>query len=177
MPKHARLRQAILDAVEACELPVDTKLAGKRELSEQLGLSLGTTQKALGRLMDAGFFERRQGHGSFVGSSRIYLPASRFARLLRMAAKRLADTNLQAVLATEFSAPTLHSEGLARMVPLDVTDALLMGVPAGTMGLQVDITGHSFGRQAISFHQMHIPPTPYALKFDFNPPSAGSATL
>jgi DNA-binding GntR family transcriptional regulator len=244
MPKHARLRQAIVDAVEAGELPVGAKLAGERELSSLLGLSLGTTQKALGRLMDEGFLERRQGHGTFIGSSRqpiagswhfrfyppeggrelpvfatvlerrletgdgpwqavlgpdrkgyvmlrrsldiggkfictsrIYLPASRFARLLRMAAKRITDTNLKAVLANEFSAPTLHSDGLARMVPLDAADALQMGVAAGTMGLQVDITGRSFGRQPISFQQMHIPPTPYALKFDFNPPSPDTASL
>jgi GntR family transcriptional regulator len=244
MPKHARLRQAIIDAVENGELPVGTKLAGERELSESLGLSLGTTQKALGRLMDEGFLERRQGHGTFVGSSRqpisgswhfrffppeggrelpvfatvlerrletnagpwqtvlgpdpkgyvmlrrsldiggkftctsqIYLPASRFSRLLRMAAKRIADTNLKAVLATEFAAPTLQSDGLARMAPLDEADARLMGVPAGTVGLQVHIIGRSFGRQPISFQQMHIPPTPYALKFDFNPPSASSAAL
>ena len=70
MPKHARLRQVIIDAVEAGELPVGSKLAGERELSQSLGLSLGTTQKALGRLMDEGFLERRQGHGTFVGSSR-----------------------------------------------------------------------------------------------------------
>jgi hypothetical protein len=94
-----------------------------------------------------------------------------------MAAKRITDTNLKAVLANEFSAPTLHSDGLARMVPLDAADALQMGVAAGTMGLQVDITGRSFGRQPISFQQMHIPPTPYALKFDFNPPSPDTASL
>lgn len=244
MPKHARLRQVIIDAVEAGELPVGTKLAGERELSEALGLSLGTTQKALGRLMDEGFLERRQGHGTFVGSSRqpisgswhfrffppeggrelpvfatvlerrletgdgpwqavlgpdrkgyvmlrrsldiggkftctsqIYLPASRFSRLLRMAAKRISDTNLKAVLATEFAAPTLQSDGLARMAPLDAADARLMGVPPGTIGLLVHIVGRSFGRQPISFQQMHIPPTPYALKFDFNPPCAANATL
>jgi len=244
MPKHARLRQAIVDAVESGELPVGTKLAGERELSEALGLSLGTTQKALGRLMDEGFLERRQGHGTFIGSSRqpiagswhfrffppdggrelpvfttvlerrletgdgpwqavlgpdrkgyvmlrrsldiggkfictsqIYLPASRFARLLRMATKRVTDTNLKSVLATEFAAPTLQSDGLARMAPLDAADAQLMGVPPGTIGLQVAITGRSFGRQPISFQHMCIPPTPYALKFDFNPPGPDNATL
>lgn len=237
MPKHARLRHAIIEAVEAGELPVGSKLIGERGLSESLGLSLGTTQKALGRLMDEGFLVRRQGHGTFVGSTRqpitgswhfrffppdggrelpvfatilerrlepregpwsevlgpdrkgyvmlrrsldvggkftctsqIYLPASRFGRLLRMAAKRLSDTNLKAVLATEFAAPTLQSDGLARMAPLDAADARLMCVAPGTMGLRVDITGRSFGRQPITFQHMHVPPTPYALRFDFNPP-------
>jgi DNA-binding GntR family transcriptional regulator len=244
MPKHARLRQAVIDAVESGELAVGSKLAGERELSASLGLSLGTTQKALGRLMDEGFLVRRQGHGTFIGSthqpiagswhfrffspdggrelpvfatvlerrletqdgpwsavlgpdrkgyvmlrrsldiggkftctSRIYLPASRFGRLLRMAARRLTDTNLKSVLATEFAAPTLQSDGLACMAALDAADALLMGVTPGTMGLRVDITGRSFGRQPITFQHMVVPPTPYALKFDFNPPGPETANL
>lgn len=236
-PKHARLRQAIVDAVEAGELPAGAKLAGERELSALLGLSLGTTQKALGRLMDEGFLVRRQGHGTFVGSarqpiagswhfrffpadggrelpvfatvlerrlelregpwsavlgpdpkgfvmlrrsldiggkftctSRIYLPASRFGRLLRMAARRLTDTNLKAVLAQDFASPTLQSDGLASLAPIDTDDAAVIGVAPGTMGMQVHITARSFGRQPISFQCMRVPPTPYALKFDFQPP-------
>jgi DNA-binding GntR family transcriptional regulator len=238
MPKHARLRHAIIGAVEAGELPVGTKVTGERELSEALGLSLGTTQKALGRLMDEGFLVRRQGHGTFVGSertpiagswhfrfvrpeggpelpvfativerslergpgpwsevlgpdpkgyvmvrrrldvggrfhcaSRMYLPASRFGRLLRMAEKRLADANLKTVLANEFSAPTLQSEGLAYLAEADADEATLMGVRPGTAGLRVHITGRSFGRVPITFQLMSVPPTPYALKLDFNPPS------
>lgn len=244
VPKHARLRQAIIDAVEAGELAAGAKLAGERELSAALGLSLGTTQKALGRLMDEGFLVRRQGHGTFVGSSRrpisgswhfrffapeggrelpvfatvlerrlerdegpwsrvlgedpkgyvmmhrrldvggkfrcssrIYLPASRFARLLRMAEKRVADTNLKAVLASEFAAPTLQSDGLARLAPLDVAEAQVIGVAPGSMGLAVDITGRSFGRQPITFQHMYVPPNPYALKFDFNPPHPDDAAI
>jgi GntR family transcriptional regulator len=237
MPKHARLRRAIMDAVEAGELPAGSRLAGERELSTLLGLSLGTTQKALGRLMDEGFLVRRQGHGTFVGStrrpiagswhfrfyppdggrelpvfatvlerrletqmgpwsavlgpdpkgyvmlrrsldiggkftctSRIYLPASRFARLLRTAAKRLTDTNLKAVLAQDFAAPTLQSDGLASLAPIEAEDAGIIGVAPGSLGLQVRITARSFGRQPISYQCMWVPPTPYALKFDFHAP-------
>ncbi len=240
MPKHARLRQAIIGAVQAGELPVGCKVTGERELSGALGLSLGTTQKALGRLMEEGFLVRRQGHGTFVGSmrqpisgswhfrfsapeggpelpvfatvverrlvqaegpwsavlgpdtkgyvmvrrqldigdgafhcaSRMYLPASRFARLLRIAERRLADTNLKAVLANEFAAPTLHSDGLAFLREMPAQDAALAGVQAGTLGLQVHITGRSVGRVPITFQVMSVPPTHYALKLDFNPPRA-----
>ena len=70
LPKHARLREAIVAAVQAGELPAGSKFAGERELSESLGLSLGTTQKALGRLVEDGFLVRRQGHGTFVGRAR-----------------------------------------------------------------------------------------------------------
>jgi DNA-binding GntR family transcriptional regulator len=242
-PKHARLREAVIGAVEAGELPVGTKLAGERELSQALGLSLGTTQKALGRLMDEGFLVRRQGHGTFVGSERrpiagswhfrfqaltggpelpvfativerrlerdagpwsqalgpdpkgyvmirrgvnvddkftcasqLWLPASRFARLLRMAAARLADINLKSVLANEFQAPTLHSEGLARVVAFEPAIAAAMSVPAGTHGMEIHIVGRSFGRVPISFQRMFVPPSPYALKLDFNPPPDDAST-
>jgi GntR family transcriptional regulator len=70
LPKHTRLREAIVGAVESGELPVGSKVTGERELSAALGLSLGTTQKALGRLMDEGFLVRKHGHGTFVASQR-----------------------------------------------------------------------------------------------------------
>lgn len=238
-PKHARLREAIIGALEAGELAVGSQLTPERELSEALGLSLGTTQKALGRLMDEGFLVRRQGHGTFVGSdrksiagswhfrfvppeggeelpvfttilerrlvrdegpwsralgndpkgyvmvlrqvdvggeftcaSRMYLQASRFGKLLRMAEKRLADTNLKEVLAAEFRAPTLDSQGLAFVVPLTGQDAALAGVADGTTGLQVHITCRSVARQPITFQLMSVPPVRFPLKLDFNPPGA-----
>jgi DNA-binding GntR family transcriptional regulator len=237
-PKHLRLREAIIGAVEAGELEVGAKLAGERELSETLGLSLGTTQKALGALMGEGFLVRRQGHGTFVGRVRksvtgswhyrftppgggeelpvyiailerrietaeglwsealgpdpkgyvvirrradigegafhcansMYLPASRFARLLRMAEKRLADTNLKEVLSADFGAPTLQSDGLAYLRPAGKDDARVMGIAAATPCMHVHITGRSVGRVPITFQLMVVPPTAYGLKLDFNPP-------
>lgn len=243
MPKHARLRHAIIEAVEAGELPAGTKVMGERDLSHALGLSLGTTQKALSRLMDEGFLVRRQGHGTFIGSERrpiagswhfrfvapgggpelpvfativerslvkesgpwsdvlgpdpkgyvmirrrldigsqftcasqLYACATRFSRLLRMAEKRLAESNLKAVLADAFAAPTLYSEGFATVVTFDRDDTGLMGIAPGTAGLQVHITGRSFGRAPITFQRMTVPPTRYALKLDFNPPGAGPSS-
>jgi DNA-binding GntR family transcriptional regulator len=236
-PKHRRLREAIIGAVEAGELEVGAKLAGERELSETLGLSLGTTQKALGALMGEGFLERRQGHGTFVGrarksvagtwhyrfvppgggdelpvysailerrletaqgpwsevlgtdpkgyvvvrrradiggaffcASRLYLPASRFARLLRVAERRLTDTNLKEVLAADFGAPTLQSDGLAFLRPCGDDDAGVIGIAPGTPCLHMHITGRSVGRVPITFQLMVVPPTDHALKLDFNPP-------
>lgn len=236
-PKHRRLRDAIIGAVEAGELAVGAKLAGERELSESLGLSLGTTQKALGGLMGDGFLVRRQGHGTFVGrtrksvtgtwhyrflapgggeelpvystilerrletaqgpwsevlgpdpkgyvmvrrradiggafhcANRMYLPASRFARLLRTAEKRLTDTNLKEVLAEDFGTPTLQSDGLAFLRPVEFDDARVMGIEPGTPAMHVHITGRSVGRVPITFQLMVVPPTAYGLKLDFNPP-------
>jgi GntR family transcriptional regulator len=238
LPKHVRVRAAIVDAVNAGELPVGTKVKGERELTKLLGISLGTTQKALSRLMVEGFLTRRQGGGTFVGStrspvsrswhfrfladdgqselpifvsiverrliseagpwlealghdpkgyvclrrqidvsgkftcgSRIYLPASRFGRLMRMAEKRLNDVNLKAVLQAEFSAPTLTSDGIAHLVQIEPEDAGLAGVDPQSWGLQLDITGRTFGRVPITFQRIVIPPTGHGLKLDFVPPT------
>jgi len=242
LPKHARLRQAVINAIEAGDLSAGAKVMGERELSEALGLSLGTTQKALGKLMDEGFLVRKQGHGTFVGSDRrpiagtwhfrfvapeggpelpvfatitardhiseagawssalgadpkgyvqvsrrldvggkfvclsqMYLGATRFAKLLRIAEKRLADTNLKAILENEFSAPTLRSEGFATMVPLSLEDAAQLSIPAGTFGMQLDIVGHSFGHVPITFQRVLVPPTRFALKLDFFAPQSGNS--
>ncbi len=237
LPKHARLREAIVAAVHAGELRAGMKMAGERELSASLGLSLGTTQKALGRLVDEGFLVRRQGHGTFVGTarhpvagswhyrfvdtdgetelpvfttvlertivtdegpwshalgpddrgyvmllrrleiggrfectSRMYLPATRFARLRTIAARRLADTNLKSLLESEFAAPTLHSDGVAHVLRCPAADARLLNVAAGSPGLQVQICTYSFGRAPIAWQRMFVPATECGLKLDFNPP-------
>ena len=244
MPKHARLRAAVAEAVEAGEIPVGAKMMGERELSELLGVSLGTTQKALGRLVRDGFLVRRQGHGTFVGSARrpvsgswhyrfldddgvselpvfatilerrlvagegewsralgpdpagyamvrraldvggrltcasdLYLPASRFGKILRMAEKRLTDVNVKSLLESEFSAPTLHSEGVARVVALSAADCRVMGVAKGAWGLEIHIVSRSFGRVPITWQRMVVPPAPQGLKLDFHPPgSSGDAS-
>ena len=237
IPKHARLRTAVAEAVEAGELPIGTKMMGERELSQLLGVSLGTTQKALGSLVRDGFLVRQQGHGTFVGSARrpvsgswhyrflaedgvselpvfasilerklvtgegewsralgpdsqgyamirraldvdgrltcaseIYLPASRFGKILRMAEKRLTDVNLKKLLETEFAAPTLHSEGVANVVALPPEDCRVMRVPKSAWGLQIHIVSRSFGRVPITWQRMLVPPTPHGLKLDFHPP-------
>lgn len=237
-PKHVRLREAIIGAVRSGELPVGTKVTAERELSESLGVSLGTTQKALGRLTDEGFLVRRQGYGTFVGRARqpiagswhfrfvapeggpelpvfasildrslvqaqpdwarvlghddkgyvlvrrmldvggrfrccsnMYLAATRFGRLLRVAARRLSDTNLKGLLESEFSAPTLRSQGQCLSIPILDDDAQVVQVPTGTWGLRLDIVGYSFGHAPITFQRIVIPPTPCGLKLDFYPPA------
>ncbi|NLD53580.1 MAG: GntR family transcriptional regulator [Burkholderiaceae bacterium] len=238
LPKHARLRGAIMAAVKAGELTVGAKIPGERELSERLGVSLGTTQKALGRLVDEGFLVRRQGHGTFVGSvrrpvarswhyrfldedgqaelpvfatllerrvvdddgpwaaalgadpkgyvmvqrrldignrfacsSRLYLPASRFGRLLRVAARRLTDANLKTLLEKDFAAPTLASDGVAHVVHIGIEDATIMGVAPRSCGLQVHIVGRSFSSIPITFQRMLVPAVPHGLRLDFHPPA------
>ena len=115
--------------------------------------------------------------GRLTCASDLYLPASRFGKILRMAEKRLTDVNVKALLESEFSAPTLQSEGVARVVALSAADCRVMGVAKGAWGLEIHIVSRSFGRVPITWQRMVVPPTPQGLKLDFHPPgSAGDAS-
>ena len=242
LPKHARLRAALADAIEAGELPLGARLAGERELSEALGVSLGTTQKALGHLVADGFLVRRHGDGTFVGSGRrplgdswhyrfydrdgstelavyttileraivdddgpwvaalgpdpkgyvrlirradvadrfscygeIYLPASRFQRVMRFSERRLNDVNYKLLLEQEFAAPTLSAEGRAWTRPIAPRVGRLIGAAPGAWGMEIHITAYSIGHRAITFQRMVVPPTEYALKVDYAAPAAQPA--
>ena len=107
--------------------------------------------------------------GRFECASRIYLGATRFGRLLRMAEKRLADANLKAVLESEFAAPTLRSDGVAHVVEASAEDAKLLRI-ARSCGMQLQIVGYSFGKAPITFQRVFVPPTRHGLRLEFAPP-------
>lgn len=236
--KHLRLGEAIISAIQDGALVAGQKLPGERELSAALGLSLGTTQKALGRLVTEGFLERRHGHGTFVGSrrhavargswhfrfvppeggeelpffstltgrsitteggpwqgalgpdgkgyvrldrwfdfsgkfgcaSQMYLPATRFGRLMRLSERKLTDANLKEVLNAEFNAPTMQTHGLLKVLSLSPAEAKLLGVASGSPGMRIDIVATGRGNTAISFQRVYVPANAYELKVDFHSP-------
>jgi GntR family transcriptional regulator len=239
-PKHAHLHAAVVAAIEAGVLPLGARLPGERELSQALGISLGTTQKALGNLVTDGFLVRRHGHGTFVASGRrpvggswhyrffdhdgatelpvyttlieravvdadgawvaalgpdpkgyvrlirradvggrfrcygeIYLPASRFQRLMRVSAQRLNDVNYKLLLEQEFAAPTLAAQGRAWTRPIAPRIGRLLGLPAGSWGMEIHITGYSLGHRPITFQVMVVPPTDHPMRIDYSAPTAG----
>jgi GntR family transcriptional regulator len=242
LPKHVRLRSALIEVIEAGELPLGARLPGERDLSGLLGISLGTTQKALARLVTEGFLVRRHGHGTFVANGRrpvggswhyrflapdgqgelpvytvilersidtdagpwsealgpdpkgyvrlerradignlfqchgeIWLPASRFGRLMRFSERRLNDVNLKLLLESEFAAPTVEATGAAWVRKIPARAARTIRVAPGTWGLEVHILTLGIGRQPLSFQRMTVPPTDCALKLDFPGPSASGA--
>jgi len=66
LSKHARLYDAISNAIESDVFVPGQKLPGERELCEVTGLSLGTVQKGLSQLMADGRISREHGRGTFV---------------------------------------------------------------------------------------------------------------
>ena len=68
-PLHVKLRHAIVTLIAAEKWSAGAKLPAERDLAEQLGISLGTIQKALSALALDGVLVRRHGHGTFVAGT------------------------------------------------------------------------------------------------------------
>lgn len=66
VPKYILLSDGIVGAVDAGDLQPGEQLPGEHDLAAALPASLGTIQKALGRLVEQGVVIRRHGSGTFV---------------------------------------------------------------------------------------------------------------
>lgn len=66
VPKYVLLSDSIAGAVDAGDLKPGDQLPGEHDLAAALPASLGTIQKALGRLVDQGVIIRRHGSGTFI---------------------------------------------------------------------------------------------------------------
>lgn len=71
LPKHGRLRKAILDAIAHGELGPGDQVPPEQELAAATAFSLGTVQRALRRLADEGTLLRTHGRGTFVAELQI----------------------------------------------------------------------------------------------------------
>lgn len=83
-PKYLCLRDALIELINAGELPEGTRLPTEQALAEALPLSLGTVQKALRDLVESGELTRRRRLGTFVAGGdhrrEITTPAFHFLR-------------------------------------------------------------------------------------------------
>lgn len=67
--KRSAVRLALLKAIREGVLSPGDRLPGEADLGEQLGVSLGTVQAALGQLQDVGQIIRRRGDGTRVAGA------------------------------------------------------------------------------------------------------------
>ena len=68
--KYARVLDALTDAIHSGELAPGQRLPAETALSAQLAVSLGTVQKALGKLAESGLVVRNRRTGTFVADRR-----------------------------------------------------------------------------------------------------------
>ena len=69
-PKYARVLDALTDAIHSGELEPGQRLPAETALCAQLSVSLGTVQKALGKLAASGLVVRNRRTGTFVADRR-----------------------------------------------------------------------------------------------------------
>jgi GntR family transcriptional regulator len=65
-PKYLRVLDALTDAIHSGELGPGQRIPAESELCAQLSVSLGTVQKALGKLAESGLVVRNRRTGTFV---------------------------------------------------------------------------------------------------------------
>jgi GntR family transcriptional regulator len=66
LPKHIQLGNAIVDLISAGTVSSGDQIPPEQQLSQSLGMSLGTVQKTLNRLAIEGWVVREHGRGTFV---------------------------------------------------------------------------------------------------------------
>lgn len=71
VPKHVRLRNAVLSAIRKGHFRPGDQLPPEQELSKAVGLSLGTVQRALARLAADHALTREHGRGTFIARSEL----------------------------------------------------------------------------------------------------------
>lgn len=82
LPKYARLRDALLAAIEGGHLAPGAKLPAEQDLARATPFSLGTVQRALRALADERIVVRHQGSGTYVAESRRPMDAPWHCRFL-----------------------------------------------------------------------------------------------
>ncbi|WP_011296103.1 GntR family transcriptional regulator [Cupriavidus necator] len=80
MTKLNRVSDAIIRSIESGALRDGDRLPSEGELAARHGVSVGTVQKALTRLMHAGLITREQGRGTFVSATRVTPADVRYLR-------------------------------------------------------------------------------------------------
>jgi GntR family transcriptional regulator len=71
VPKHVRLRNAVLSAIRKGLFRPGDQLPPEQELSRAVGLSLGTVQRALARLAADRALTREHGRGTFIARTEL----------------------------------------------------------------------------------------------------------
>ncbi|MGA7807544.1 GntR family transcriptional regulator [Bradyrhizobium sp.] len=160
---HYRFRDPQSDAM----LPVFSRLLKRRKVKSDDGLRRALGSDPLGyidieRLVDIG--------GKFSCYSEIWLPATRFSRILALPVAAFDSVNLKRLFADEFGAPTISVEQFIRADCLSAEMARLLDAPKRGSAMVLEVTAFSYGRAPISFQRIHIPASDYPL--DISPITA-----
>lgn len=87
----------------------------------------------------------------------LYFCIARFGALRDIAMTQLRNVNIKTILARQFNAPTLSITQLARSAPVPKAAQVALGLAEGTIGMEVDVVGHSYGKENIFMQRIWFP--------------------
>lgn len=102
--------------------------------------------------------------GAFACCSETYLPADRFPQLLAEPLDALSGLNLRPLLARRYGAITASLGFAVRAAGLPRHAAGLLGLPPGTSGLELEITGRNAEGEALFLQTLRIPANDYRVR-------------
>lgn len=90
----------------------------------------------------------------------LYFKMSRFGPMREIAISQLRNINIKTILARQFNAPTLSITQMARSAPIpEEAQRHFVALEAGTIGMEVDVVGYSYGKESIFLQRIWFPVT------------------
>ncbi len=87
----------------------------------------------------------------------MYFCIARFGALRDIAMAQLRNVNIKTILARQFNAPTLSITQFVRAAPIPIEAEAPLGLADGTIGMEVDVVGHSYGKESIFLQRIWYP--------------------
>ena len=87
----------------------------------------------------------------------LYFCIARFGALRDIAMAQLRNVNIKTILARQFNAPTLSITQFVRAAPIPMAAEAPLGLAEGTIGMEVDVVGHSYGKENIFLQRIWSP--------------------
>lgn len=87
----------------------------------------------------------------------LYFSMTKFGAMREIAIPQLRNINIKTILARQFNTPTLSITQMARAAVAPEAAQAQLGVAAGTVGMDVEIIGHSYGKENIFLQRIWFP--------------------
>lgn len=103
--------------------------------------------------------------GAFSCSSETCLSRDRFPELASETPETLSGRNLRPLLAREYGASTATLDVATRAAPVPERVAMLLGVPAEAVGMELEVTGRTAAGEAVFVQTLFVPSSGYRVRF------------
>ena len=102
---------------------------------------------------------------TFACCSEIHVSGDRFPEIASAAPEALSGRNLRPLLDRRYGAATARLDVATHAAPMPGRVATLLGLAAGTVGMELEITGRTASGEAVFAQTLFVPPTAYRVRF------------